>query len=74
MPETLPVRLFYAIPVLGPVTRAVERDNDLIWYVLVTLLTGLIVAVQIWGLVALTLTALAAVPVMFMILLIIARP
>lgn len=74
MSETLPVRMFYAIPVLGPVTRAVEQDNDLIWYVLVILITGLVLAVQTWGLVALTLTALAFVPVMLFVLIVIARP
>ena len=58
MPGILAVRLFCAIPVPGPVTRVLARDNDVIWSVLVTLLTGLTIAVQVWGLVALTLLAI----------------
>ncbi|MBI1171290.1 hypothetical protein GC209_07795 [bacterium] len=74
MSQSLPARLFYAIPVVGPVTRAVEKDIDLIWYVLVIMLTALVLAVKIWGLVALTLTALAMVPVMLGLIVAISRP
>lgn len=74
MPQTRPARLFYALPIIGPVTRAMEKDVDLIWYVLVILLTALVLAVKTWGIVALTMTALAFVPVMFVLLLVIARP
>jgi hypothetical protein len=74
MPESLASRIYYATPILGPLTRAIEKDIDLIWYVLVILLTALVLAVKTWGLVALTLTALAMVPVMFAILIILARP
>lgn len=57
-----------------PVTRAVERDPSTFWYLLVILLTALVMAVKTWGLVALTLTALACVPVIFALLVILARP
>ncbi len=72
--QSLPARLFYAIPILGPVTRAVEQDINLIWYVFVILLTALVLAVQTWGLVALTMTALAFVPLMFLFLIVITLP
>jgi hypothetical protein len=74
MPESRASRIYYSIPILGPLTRAIEKDIDLIWYVLVILLTALVLAIKTWGLVALTLTALAMVPVMFVLLIIIARP
>jgi hypothetical protein len=48
--------------------RDIARDPDSIWYALVILLTILILAVKTWGLVALTLTAVAMVPVMFVLL------
>ncbi len=63
-----------AIPVLGQVIRDIERDTNSIYYLLVILLTALVLAVQTWGLPALVLTAVALVPVMFVILIFIARP
>ncbi|NBZ86214.1 hypothetical protein [Stagnihabitans tardus] len=63
-----------SIPLVGPMTRAIERDHSTLYYLLVILLTALVLAVKTWGLVALTLTALAFVPVMFTFLIIIARP
>lgn len=67
-------RLFRAIPVIGRVIREIEREIDTVYYLLVTFLTALILAVQTWGLPALVLTALALVPVMFVLLVILARP
>lgn len=78
--ETLPPRrsplsrLFRALPVVGRVIREVEREIDTIYYLLVIALTAVVLAVQIWGLPALVLTALALVPVMFVLLVILARP
>jgi hypothetical protein len=61
-------RGFFRLPVVGWIARDIARDPDSIWYALVILLTILILAVKTWGLVALTLTAVAMVPVMFVIL------
>lgn len=61
-------RGFFRIPVVGWIARDIVRDPDSIWYALVILLTILVLAVKTWGLVALTLTAVAMVPVMFVIL------
>jgi hypothetical protein len=61
-------RGFFRLPVIGWIARDIARDPDSIWYALVILLTILILAVKTWGLVALTLTAVAMVPVMFVIL------
>ncbi|OZA04676.1 MAG: hypothetical protein B7Y02_16215 [Rhodobacterales bacterium 17-64-5] len=74
MAQSLAARIYYATPILGPVTRAIEKDNDLIWYVLVILVTILAYAVKFWGLVALTMAALAMVPVMLILLIVMARP
>jgi hypothetical protein len=68
MPRALPAPRHHAIPVLGWMARDIARDPDSIWYALVILLTILILAVKTWGLVALTLTAVALVPVMFVLL------
>ena len=67
-------RLARAVPVLGQVIRDIERDTNSIYYLLVILLTALVLAIQTWGLPALVLTALALVPVMFALLIFIARP
>lgn len=67
-------RIVRAIPVVGGLIRAVEREVDTIYYILVIALTALVLAIQTWGLPALVLTALAMVPVMFVILIILARP
>ena len=67
-------RLVRAIPVVGGLIRAVEQQIDTIYYLLVIALTALVLAIQTWGLPALVLTALAMVPVMFLLLVILARP
>lgn len=67
-------RLARAVPVLGQVIRDIERDTNSIYYLLVILLTALVLAIQTWGLPALVMTALALVPVMFVLLVLIARP
>jgi len=61
-------RSLYAVPVFGWIARDIARGPDNIWYALVILLAVLVLAVKTWGLVALALTALAAVPVMFVLL------
>jgi hypothetical protein len=68
------VRLVRAIPVVGRIIRDVEREVDTVYYLLTIVLTAVILAVQAWGLPALVLTALVLVPVMFVLLVILARP
>ena len=67
-------RFARAMPVVGQVIRDIERDTNSIYYLLVILLTALVLAIQTWGLPALVMTALALVPVMFVLLIFIARP
>ena len=63
---------FHHVPVLGWITYDVAHgDDDTIWYALVILLTFLVLAFKTWGLVAIAMTALAAVPVMFVLLVLI---
>ena len=66
-------RSLYAVPVFGWIARDIARGPDNIWYALVILLTALVLAVKTWGLVALALSALAAVPVIFVLLIAITR-
>ena len=64
-----PRRAYHHIPVFGWLARDLERAfMGNIGYALFVLVTLLILAVKTWGLVALGLTALALVPVMFVIL------
>lgn len=53
------------LPILSSLARDIDRDINVIFYLLVIALTALVLAVKTWGLAALTLTALAAVPCMF---------
>lgn len=66
---SLPARL----PVIGPIARAIEADVNIIFYLITIFVTCVVLAVQTWGLVALALTAVAFVPVMFCILIAITR-
>jgi hypothetical protein len=65
------MRLALAIPVVGWVARDLARDADNGWYLLVALVSLLIIAVATWGPVVLAMTALAAVPVVFVLLILI---
>ena len=67
-------RLMRALPLVGRVIRDIERDVDTVFYVIVTLLTALVLAVQTWGPAALVLSAVALVPVIFVILVWITLP
>jgi hypothetical protein len=63
---------FHHVPVLGWIAYDLAHgDEDTIWYALVILLTLLVLAFQTWGLVAIAMTALAAVPVVFVLLVLI---
>lgn len=67
-------RVMRKVPVVGRVIRDIEREVDTIYYLMVIALTALVLAIQTWGLPALVLTAVALVPVMFVLLILIARP
>lgn len=69
----LMMRILHGIPVIGWIARDIARDQENIYYALVIALTLLVLAVKTWGLVALAMTGLAAVPVMFIILIAITR-
>lgn len=61
-------RALRALPVIGWIARDMSKGVDNVFYALMILLTAVVLAVQVWGLVALVMTALVAVPVMFVIL------
>lgn len=67
-------RFARATPIIGQVIRDIERDTSSIYYLLVIILTAVVLGIQTWGLPVLVLTALALVPVMFVLLVLIARP
>lgn len=62
------------VPVVGRVIREVEREADTVYYLITIFVTAVVLAVQAWGLPALVVTALALVPVIFVLLVILARP
>lgn len=68
-PAPAPRRWYFHIPVLGWVARDLARDfQGNIWYAIVMALSLVAMAVMTWGLPALGLIALAAVPVIFVLL------
>lgn len=69
----LGLRLLYAIPLLGRIARDIAADKDSIFYALMIFVTMVVLAVKTWGLVALAMSALALVPIMFVLLLMITR-
>ncbi len=71
-PDTTP-RGLAALPLVGFIARDIARDVNMVFYLLTILATLLVLAVMHWGLVALTLTAVALVPVYFVILILITR-
>lgn len=62
------MRLLLATPVFGTLARDIQKDINSIYYALVILVTCLVLAVKLWGVVALAMTALALVPVMLITL------
>lgn len=56
------------LPVIGFIARDLERDINVIFYMLMIVVTAVALAMMKWGLVALALTAVALVPVIFVIL------
>jgi hypothetical protein len=67
-------RTLRALPVIGRIIREVEREIDTVYYLIVIALTAVVLAVQAWGLPALVLTALALVPVIFILLIWVTLP
>lgn len=59
---------FYSVPVFGWIARDIAREPESIWYALVILLTVLILSIMTWGIMVLSLLAVAIVPVMFALL------
>ncbi|WP_300039186.1 hypothetical protein [uncultured Roseobacter sp.] len=73
-PPALPLwqRLFYAIPVIGWVARDVsEGDESNIWFALILFVSLWMCSALIFGLPGLYLPAVAMVPVIFILLLMI---
>lgn len=73
-PRSPASRIIRALPVVGRVIREVEREIDTVYYLIVIALTALILAIQVWGLPALVLSAIAFVPVMFVFLIWVTLP
>jgi hypothetical protein len=67
-------RILAAAPVIGPLTRAISKDVSLIYYVLVILLTALVLAIKTFGIVALVMTYLALIPLIFLTFVVITLP
>jgi hypothetical protein len=67
-------RVLRSIPVLGRVVREIEREIDTVYYLIVILLTALVLAINVWGLAALVVTAVSLVPVIFVLLIWITLP
>lgn len=57
-----------ALPIIGHIIRDTGRDVDMVFYYLVIFVTAMVLAVQIWGLPALVITAVALVPLIFALL------
>jgi hypothetical protein len=67
-------RILAATPVFGPLSRAISKDVNLIFYLLVILLTALVLAIKTWGIVALVMTYLALIPLIFITFIVITLP
>ena len=61
------------LPLIGFIARDIERDINMLFYLLVIFATALVLAVMTWGVMALTLVAVAFVPVYFVLLILITR-
>lgn len=72
--KPLAARLIRGLPVIGRVIRDVEREVDTVFYLIVIVITAMVLAVQVWGPAALVVTAVAVVPVIFMLLIWITLP
>lgn len=73
-PASRPASLLYTLPLIGWIARDIHRDVNQVFYALAIVALCLALAVKTWGLAALTLTALALVPVMFVLFIAISWP
>ncbi len=62
------------LPVLCHIARDIGRDINVVFYLIVIALTAVVLAVKTFGLAALVLTAVALVPVIFVLLLWVTLP
>lgn len=71
---TLPERALYAIPVIGWMLKdVVHGDRANIWWLLIALVSAWIMAILTFGYPAFILPVIGAVPVAFMLLVLISR-
>jgi hypothetical protein len=71
---SLASRMFHAIPLIGWIARDIAKDVDAALYAVMIAVTLVILAVMTWGLPALVLTAIAMVPVIFVLLICVTVP
>jgi hypothetical protein len=69
-----PLRVLYAIPLLGRIAREIAQDTDNALYAVVILFTLLVLAALKWGVVVFTLAALCVVPLIFVFFVVICWP
>lgn len=62
------LRLLYGTPVFGTIARDIQKDINSIYYALVIFVTLVVLAIKVWGVVALAMTALAFVPIVLITL------
>jgi len=62
------------LPILTPIAQDIDRDINVVFYLLAILLTGVVLAVKTWGLAALVICALPVVPLMFAFFIFISLP
>ncbi len=62
------------IPLFSAIADDIGHDINVVFYLLTIALTVLVLAVSVWGLAALAVTALALVPVIFTLLMWITLP
>lgn len=67
-------RILAATPIFGPLARAISKDVSLIFYLLVIALTVLVLAIKTFGIVALVVTYLALIPLVFTFFVVITLP
>lgn len=67
-------RVMLALPVIGPLYRAISKDVNLIFWLLPILVLAVVLAMMAWGPAALVMLALAAVPCMFAFFVVVTWP
>lgn len=72
--ETRVDSLMSRTPLLGSLSRAIAQDVTIVFYLLAIVVTALVLAVKAFGLVALVISYLALVPLMFVFFIAITWP